>query len=61
MFAVVAAMTACLLILSGCGEDKESMQSFAEGIVDVMSELQSNPEVKAAGKEGLRLHELRLH
>lgn len=52
VFAVVAAMTAGLFLLPGCGGDKESMQAFAEGIVDVMNQLQSNPEVKEAGQMG---------
>ena len=43
VFAVVAAMTAGLFLLPGCGEDKESMQAFAEGIVGVMDQLQSDP------------------
>jgi len=51
VFAVVAAMTAGLFLLSGCGEDKESMQAFAEGIVDVMNQLQSQTEVKEAGQQ----------
>ena len=44
-------MTACLFLLPGCGEDKESMQAFAQGIVNVMNQLQSQSEVKEAGRK----------
>ena len=51
VLAVVTTMTACLFLLPGCGEDKECMQAFAEGIVDVMDQLQSKPEVMEAGQK----------
>ena len=50
VFAVVSVMTACLFLLPGCGEDKAAMQAFAEGVVDVMNQLQSKPEVAQEGR-----------
>lgn len=48
---VAVALLACAFFAAGCGTDKAGMQAFADGVTDVMTTLESKPEVAEAGRE----------
>jgi hypothetical protein len=48
---LVFLLTLAVLSTMGCGQDKQKMQAFVDGYLQVMETLQSKPEVTQAGQE----------
>ncbi len=44
-------MAAYLLLVPGCGANKEKMQTFVDGYLGVVNKLQSKPEIGQQGRE----------
>ncbi len=49
--AIIGLMTASLALFPGCGPNKEKLQIFVNGYLDIMEELESKPEIAQGGQQ----------